>query len=217
MPLSRSLPHRTISGLGSRPRLDDCRRTSSLNSEVKSVLERHDSARWNRTLNYRSKAVLPFDPSQAPPDVPLLLDATVYVDQLKGDLPASIVNLVASRAILHGAPALAELAVTVGVLNPRDARTDDTLKPIVEMLERISPARIVVPSYDAWLEASVLAGILARTQGIPKADRRRFLSDALLFLMAAESRAVLISRNSRNLDLLLQMKPGIMVLLYEQT
>jgi len=186
-------------------------------SDVKSIIARHDPARWNRTLSYRSKAALPYDPSQAPPDIPLLFDATVYIDQLKGDLPASMVNLVASRIILHGAPALAELAVTVGVLDPRDSRTGDTLKPIMETLERISPARIIVPSYDAWLEASVLAGIMARTQGIPRTDRRKFFSDALLFLMAAENRAVLISRNSRDLDLLLQMKPHVMVLLYEQS
>jgi len=148
--------------------------------------------------------------------MPLLLDATVYIDQLKGELPVAIVNLIASRVILHAAPALAELAVTIGVLDPLDARTSPNLKPILEVLERISPQRTIVPSYDVWLEASVLAGILARTQGIPKTDRRKFLSDALLFLMAAGSRAVLISRNSRDLDLLLQMKPNVMVLLYEQ-
>ena len=48
---------------------------------------------------------------------PLLFDTTVYIDQLKGDLPRSVIDLVASRTILHGAPALAELAVTIGVLN----------------------------------------------------------------------------------------------------
>jgi hypothetical protein len=187
-----------------------------LNSDVKSIIGRNDPARWKRTLAYRPKAELPFDPSRLPSDTPLLFDATVYIDQLKGDLPVSIVTLLASRVILHGTPALAELAVTAGVLDPQDPRTRETLKPIVETLERISPARIVVPSHDVWLEAALLAGILARTQGIPKADRRKFLSDALLFLMAAENRSILVSRNSRDIDLLLQMKPSVRVLLYEQ-
>ena len=187
-----------------------------MSSDVRSILARHDPARWKRTLSYRPKAELPYDLLRLPSDAPLLFDATVYIDLLKGDLPTPIVTLVASRVILHGAPALAELAVVVGVLNPQDARTTDTLKPILETLERISPARIVVPSHDVWLEASLLAGILARTQGIPKTDRCKFLSDALLFLIAAESQSVLISRNSRDIDLLLQMKPGVRVLLYEQ-
>jgi hypothetical protein len=73
---------------------------------------------------------------------------------------------------------------------------------------------ILVPSDEVWIEASILAGVLARTQGVAKADRRRLLNDALLFLTAAETGAILISRNLKDLDLLLQMKPGVGVLLY---
>jgi hypothetical protein len=67
------------------------------------------------------------------------------------------------------------------------------------------------------VEAAVLEGILARTQSIPKQDRRKFLNDALLFLQAADSGSVLVSRNSRDLDLLLQLKPQAGVLLYEKS
>ena len=67
-----------------------------------------------------------------------------------------------------------------------------------------------------WLEAAVMAGILARTQAIPKQDRRKFLSDTLLFLQAADSGSVMVSRNSRDLDLLLQLKPRVRVLLYDR-
>ena len=61
-----------------------------------------------------------------------------------------------------------------------------------------------------------MAGILARTQAIPKQDRRKFLNDALLFLLAADTGSVMVSRNSRDLDLLLQLKPRVRVLLYEK-
>jgi hypothetical protein len=74
-----------------------------------------------------------------------------------------------------------------------------------------------VPNYEIWLEAAVLAGILARTQAIPKQDRRKFLNDTLLFLQAADAGAVMISRNSPDLDLLLQMKPQVGVLLYDKS
>jgi hypothetical protein len=188
-----------------------------LRSEVKSILARNDPSRWSRPLGRRLKADLPFDPIKVPAQASLLFDTTVYIDQLKGQLPASIVNLVASRNILHGAPALAELAVTVGALDPADRRTQTTLAPIVELLARINPSRIIAPSYQVWLEAAVMAGILARTQAIPKQDRRKFLNDTLLFLQAADAGAVMVSRNSRDLDLLLQLKPRVAVLLYDKS
>src|ERR1035437_2193759 len=119
--------------------------------------------------------------------------------------------------ILHGAPALAELSVPIGALDPVDRRTQATLIPIVEMLTRINPSRIIAPSYEVWLEASVIAGILARTQAIPKQDRRKFLNGTLLFLQAADTGSVMISRNSRDLDLLLQLKPQAGVLLYDKS
>jgi hypothetical protein len=185
-------------------------------SDVASIIARHDPAAWVRTLRYRSRRELPYDPAATPPDAPLLLDATVYVDQLKGQLPGEIVALLSSRVILHGAPALAELAVTAGVLEPRDQRTHKTLEPILDTLRHIPPQRIIAPSDDAWLEGAVLAGILARTQGIAKEQRRKFLNDALMFLTAAEADAVLVSRNTHDVDLLLQMKPGVGALLYDR-
>ena len=95
---------------------------------------------------------------RVPAGVPLLFDGTVYIDQLKGQLPTSIIDLMASRTIPHVAPALAELAVTIGALDPADRRTQATLIPIVEMLTRISSTRIVAPSYEVWLEAAVVGG-----------------------------------------------------------
>jgi hypothetical protein len=216
MPRLRCLPHPMISDFGSRPKLDACQRILSLSSDVQSIIARHDPGHWSRALAHRPKADLPFDPLQVPAGVSLLFDATVYIDQLKGELPRSIVKLMASRTILHGAPALAELAVTISALDPADHRTHATLIPIVEMLTRINPARIIAPSYEVWLEASIIAGILARTQSIPKRDRRKFLNDTLLFLQAADSGSVMISRNSRDLDLLLQLKPQADVLLYDR-
>jgi hypothetical protein len=185
-------------------------------SDVASVIARHDPAVWVRTLRYRPRRELPYDPSTVPPHSPLLLDATVYVDQLKGQLPADTVALISSRVILHGAPALAELAVTVGLLDPRDQRTRTTLEPILDTLDHIPSQRIIAPSNEVWLESAVLAGILARTQGIPKEERRKFLNDTLMFLMAAEVEAILVSRNAHDIDLLLQMKPGVGALLYDR-
>jgi predicted nucleic acid-binding protein len=186
-------------------------------SDVAAVVARHDPTAWVRALRYRSKAELPCDPAAIPPDAPLLLDTTVYIDQLKGHLPPAIVALISSHVIVHGAPVLAELAVTVGVLDPRDPRTATTLEPILDTLRHIPSQRVIAPSEDAWVEGAVLAGILARTQGIAKEYRRKFLNDALMFLLAAEADAILISRNAHDIDLLLQMRPDVGALLYERS
>jgi hypothetical protein len=185
-------------------------------SNVRALLRLREPAKWRCTLAYRSRAALPYDAAAVPVTAAILLDATVYIDQLKGDLPRAIIELIVTRPVHHGAPALAELAATIGHLDPADPRTAASLRPITETLERVPPQMILVPSDQAWIEASILAGILARTQGISKGDRRRFLNDALLFLTAAENGATLVSRNANDLDLLLQMKPGVAVLLYER-
>jgi predicted nucleic acid-binding protein len=187
-----------------------------LSCDVLAIVARHDPARWTGTLRRRAKMDLPFDASRVPEGAPLLFDTTVYIDQLKGDLPRAIVSLISSRTIFHATPALAEIAVIVGALNPTDERTKHTLQPILETLERIPLQRVISPPNETWLEAAVIAGILARTQGVAKEARRKFLNDTLLFLMAAESGTILISRNSRDIDLLLQMRPGVGVLLYQK-
>ena len=183
-------------------------------SDFEAVLKRSAPSKWVRSLAYRPRTALPFDAAAVPKAAALLLDTTVYIDHLKGDLPPPIIELIATRLVHHGALALAELAAAIGYLDPLDSRTAANLEPIIETLARVPPQRILVPSDDVWIEGAILAGILARTQGVPKADRRRLLNDVLLFLTAAETSAVLISRNSKDLDLLLQMKPGVGVLLY---
>jgi predicted nucleic acid-binding protein len=178
------------------------------------ILSRCSPAKWTRSFSYRPKINLPYDAAAVPHGAPILLDTTIYIDQLKGDLPPPIIDLIATRPVHHGAPALSELAAAIGYLDPLDSRTAANLEPIIETLERVPSQMILVPSDEVWIEASILAGVLARTQGVAKADRRRLLNDALLFLTAAETGAILISRNSKDLDLLLQMKPGVGVLLY---
>ena len=80
----------------------------------------------------------------------------------------------------------------------------------------MAPTRIITPSADAWIEAAVIAGILARVQGYPRENRRALLNDALMLLAAVEAGAVLISRNIRDMDLLLRFRPEASVLLYDR-
>ncbi|HEY3846268.1 MAG TPA: hypothetical protein VGL95_04060 [Acetobacteraceae bacterium] len=75
----------------------------------------------------------------------------------------------------------------------------------------------------------MLAGILARTQfGLAqprttlgpgaaeqqRESRRRLLNDVLIFLCAGEHRAILVSGNIADIDVLLRFRPDVQVLLY---
>jgi hypothetical protein len=122
----------------------------------------------------------------------------------------------------------AELAISIGLLNPADSRTLGTIAAIRSHLDQMEKDKTVAPSAAAWTEAAILAGILARTQGLalPKRSltpdqaccqegrRREMLLDALLYVTAVEQNMLLLSGNVRHMDLLMQLRPTDNVLLY---
>jgi predicted nucleic acid-binding protein len=181
------------------------------------LIARHDPAQWTATLAYRRRHELPFDAAAVGETTSVMLDTTVYLDALKAPgLPEAVARLLARNVVLHCAIACAELAVSVGHLDPEHPRTAAHCAPLVETLSRMAPTRIVSPSADAWIEAALIAGILARIQGYARESRRGILNDALLLLTALEAGATLISRNVRHMDLLLRFRPDAQVLLYDR-
>lgn len=146
-----------------------------------------------------------------------MLDSTVYIDAQKAKFPSRLAACIAGQEILHSSVALGEIAAGIGMLDPAHPGTEAVVQILLEILGKVDPSRIAAPSAAAWLEASVLAGVLARTQHLGKDARRKLLNDALVFLGAAEAGAVLISRNAKDIDLLLQLRPGVRVLLYDQS
>ncbi len=181
------------------------------------LLALYDPFAWTRTLAYRERSELPFDPGAVGEATPIILDTAVYLDSLKAPgLPEAIAVLLARNVVLHSAIACAELAVSTGHLDPAHPQTAMHRAPLVEILSRMVPARIVAPSADAWTEAAMIAGILARVQAYPRENRRAILNDALMILTAIEAGAALISRNIRHMDLLLRFRPDAQVLLYDR-
>jgi predicted nucleic acid-binding protein len=146
-----------------------------------------------------------------------MLDTTVYLDALKvPGLPGAIAALIARNVVLHCAIAGAELAVSTGHLDPAHPLTARHRAPLIEALGRMAQTRIIAPSANAWMEAAIIAGILARIQAYPKENRRVLLNDALMILTAIEAGATLISRNVRHMDLLLRFRPDARILLYDR-
>jgi hypothetical protein len=189
----------------------------------------HDPDRHTRPFPRRHDSALPFDPAALPADLPLMLDTTVYVHRLQNKIPPAIHTLVEARPVLHCAVAIAEIAVSAGIMDPTHATTARYRTPLLDLLHGISALDTRAPGPAAWAEAGMLAGILARTQfGLaqPRAtlgsgaaeqqreNRRRLLNDALIFLCAGEHGAILVSGNVADIDVLLRFRPDIQVLLY---
>jgi hypothetical protein len=200
-----------------------------LSETVGDAARRHDPSIYAAALRSRPDAALPFEPAAAPA-LPLLLDTTVYLHRSAGKVPPGIRALIASRRhMVHNcAVACADLAISIGLRDRGDPRTAGTITALRAHLDQMTTDKTVAPGVSAWTEAAVLAGILARTQGlaVPKraltADqlccqegrRRELLLDALMFVTAVEQDMLLISGNIRHMDLLLQLCPSPNVLLY---
>ena len=187
-----------------------------MTSEIEALFARYEQAQWLGAFAYRERLQLPFDSSTLSAEGPILFDTTVYVDNLAGHLPPQIAALIASRVVYHATPSLAEFAFPVGYLNPTDPRTQGSVRAILRVIGRILPERILAPVPEHWLEASLIAGTLARTQTIPKPDRRKFMNDILIYLVAGDLGATVLTRNTRDFDLLLQIRPGVGVLFYDR-
>lgn len=180
------------------------------------AFERHDPASWRRGLAYRARSVLPYDGSAYPAGLPLVLDTTVYIDLRKvSRVPAAVAARISRDRVLHSAVALSELATALGLLDPAHPNTPTIRTAIEATLREVEPESVVAPSPDAWIEAAVVSGILARTQGFAGMDRRRLLNDAMMVISAAEAGAVLVSRNRRDMDLLLRFRPDARIWLYD--
>ncbi len=189
---------------------------------------RHDPDAFPASLPRRPRTALAFDPAAVPADSAVMLDTSVYLQRLRGKLPAPIIACIDARVVRHSAVACAELAIGAGLLEPSHPATAQNRAVIARLLGTISATDIVAPSAAAWTEAGMIAGILARTQyatqprqardpgpvGGQDAIRRRLLNDALLFLGAREQGAVLVSMDRTDMDLLLRFYPDARVLLF---
>ena len=196
---------------------------------VADIARRHDPGAFTASLARRNTLDLPFDAAVMPSGLPVMLDTNFYIERQRRKLPADMAAFVENRTILHSGVACAELAISAGILDPAHPGTAQNRGAIMEVLEAINDAETVQPSAAAWAEAGMIAGILARTQHLarPKKElspleaccqeglRRKLINDALLFLSACEQDAILVSMNSKDMDLLLRFRPEAHVLLFK--
>lgn len=185
--------------------------------DVGASLRRLKPDRRTVALERRPDAQLGFA-HDAPDEGPsLLFDTTVYIDNLAARLPSDVERLIRARRTRHSSIALAELTHGLGRLDPADPRTKDTVARIGRVIDAIPERLLSAPSIRAFGEAGIVAGMVARLRGTAPTHAQALLNDALLFLHATEQGALLLSRNTADLDLIQQLVPSGRVLFYRKT
>ena len=186
----------------------------SSSSDLRQTLRRLKPSERRSSLEYRQRSELPFiaEASSLPK---LLLDTTVYVDELQGKLPRDVELAVRSASLWHSTVTECELSALAGLLNPAHPGTAHAIDQVLASIEKRPSHRIVNPDREVWRDAGILAGLLARLRQYGKAEQRKTLNDALILLSAAKAGLTVLTRNISDFDLLLQLATYSKALFYD--
>lgn len=102
---------------------------------------------------------------------------------------------------------LAELTVGVANGDPRHPSWSATRDHYEGLIASVPSTRLLTPDAATWAEAGLLAGMLARTQGLPRQSRREALHDALILLTATRAGLAVLTANRDEFVLLQQLAP----------
>jgi predicted nucleic acid-binding protein len=178
------------------------------------MLRRLKLAEPRTRLQYRVPSELAWI-GQSLPLPKLLLDTTVYIDQLQGRMPEIVENSLRAAVLWHSTVTECEMSALVGLLDPNHPDSARAVDRVIASIEERPAHRVVNPDRETWREAGVLAGLLARVQDYGKAEQRRALNDALIFLSAAKAGLAVLTRNVKEFDLLLQLAPHGSAVFYQ--
>jgi predicted nucleic acid-binding protein len=142
-----------------------------------------------------------------PGRVVLVLDTNVYINDAGGNLPAAVETLLDRALLFHCSVCLAELAVGVANGDPRHKGWAATRDHYGGLIASVPSTRLLVPDAATWAEAGLMAGTLARTQGLQRHQRKECLNDALILLTAARAGLAVLTANRDEFDLLQQLAP----------
>ena len=189
--------------------------TLSSSAEVRRTLRRLRPAERRTKLEYRDHSQLPFI-EQLGLVPKLMLDTTVYIDELQGRLPRDVEISLRATSVWHSTVTECELSALAGLLAPDHPDSARVIEQVTKTIERRPSHRIVNPDRETWCEAGVIAGLLARLQQYGKAEQRRILNDALIFLSATKAGLAVLTRNVSDYDLLMQLVPQGKAIFYDR-
>ena len=121
-----------------------------------------------------------------------------------------------AASLWHSTVTEAELSAVAGLLDPAHRETERIVTTIAGSIEQRPEHRTVTPDRETWREAGILSGLLARLRGYGSGERRRSLSDVLIYQTAAKTGCAVLTRNELDFDLMMQLDPRGRTLFYEQ-
>jgi predicted nucleic acid-binding protein len=186
----------------------------SSSSSVDRSLRRFKPEKHQQRLQPRDRSRLLFLGRLDRPLPKLLLDTTVYIDELQGRLPPEAELALRAADLWHSSVTGAEMIALAGLLDPRHRDTPRAVRQIALSLDKRPGHRMINPDEEIWREAGILAGLLARLQQYGRAERRRVLNDALILLSAAKHGCAVLTRNVADFDLLMQLAPFAKAVFY---
>ena len=186
-----------------------------MSSEFQTSLRRFRPEKHDKPLRRRADSELDFIETTKIRPTKLLYDTTVYIDILQDRFPKQGEVMLRAVDAWHSPVTEAELAAACGLLDPGHSGTRKVIEEIASLIDRRPVQRTITPDRDTWREAGILSGMLARLQGYERAQRRRVLNDALLYVTARRYGCTILTRNLADFDFLQQMDPSGRVLFYK--
>ena len=141
----------------------------------------------------------------------LVADTNVYINDAAGRLPALVEAALDRTILFHCSVCVGEIATGVANGDPTHKGWKETRAVYAEVLGAIPSTRLLTPDDQVWCEAGLVAGILARTQGL---QRKELLNDALILLSAAKSGLAVLTSDRDDYDLLHQLCPEAHFVVY---
>jgi predicted nucleic acid-binding protein len=137
----------------------------------------------------------------------LVPDTNVYIRAAAGTLPALVQDLVERALLFHCSVCLGELATGIANANPSLPSWSALRDHYLELFDSIPAARLLNPDAQVWTDAGVVTGVLARTQGFQRHQRKECLNDALIYLTAAKAGLPVLTADNHQFDLIQQLAP----------
>lgn len=135
----------------------------------------------------------------------IIVDTNVYIEQAAGRLPSTVLTLISRSLIVHCTVCLGELGTGVGNADPAHPTWPALRDHYQTLFTRVPASRILTPDPDIWIEAGLIAGVLARTQGFQPNQRKECLNDSLIYLTAAKARLPVLTKDRDDFDLIQQV------------
>ena len=135
-------------------------------------------------------------------------DTNIYITDAAGVLPQAAEAIVNEGLMFHCSICLAEVSVGVGKYAPTASDWQTVTDHYAGLFASIPANRLLVPDAETWVDAGIVAGILARTQGFQKQRSKQLLNDAVISLCAAKNGLPVLTDNKVDFDLLQQSAPN---------